>query len=340
MAQGQADPADPVVNALIATALAWHEGEVVRTDLAETAVSKARESGDRLVTLRALDVLSATLIKNGRLRDALKVAADRMGLVSDLPRHLPAAATEISDTFHVAINIAVSTGELEVASDFLDRAEVEDPTSNPYVAIPRRIAVFVLIGRYAEAIEQGDELWRAWQRDGTDRRWLAPAFSLTALAHGLSDDDQFEQWRTRTSTVAMADGTPTDWMTARAGVCGRPDGAAHRRARRRPDLVEIAFASSPAGDGRSDGYARAAGAELAVAAGLPDAERADQRGGALRRGESMGRCDAGPCARPTSRSQKELEAAAAIYEQIGAESERNSTLDLIARRAGSTPGPH
>ena len=271
-AQREADPNDPVVSALIATARAWHEGGVVKTDLAQTAVSVARDSGDPIVTLRALDVLSATLMTQGRRRDALKIAGDRLTVVRDLPRHLPAAATEISDTFHVAINIAVSTGELEVASEFLDRAEAEDPTSNPYVTIPRRIGVFALTGRHAAAIEQGDILWRAWQRDGTDRRWLAPAFNLTALAHGLSDDNQFDQWRTRTSTVAMADSTPTDWMTARVAFVDARMALHTGDLADAANLVENAFTSSPVGDGRVDGYARATGAELAVAAELTDAE--------------------------------------------------------------------
>jgi hypothetical protein len=73
----------------------------------------------------------------------------------------------------------------------------------------------VLTGRYAKVIEQGDELWQAWACDGTDRRWLAPAFNLTALAHGLSNDGQFERWRARTSTVTngLAQQGPTPKRT-------------------------------------------------------------------------------------------------------------------------------
>ncbi len=330
-ARREADPDDPVVQALIAIARAWHEGGLVRTDLAQTAVSDARDSGDRIVTLRALDVLSATLINQGRLKDALEVAGDRLSVVGDLPRHLPAAATEISDTFHVAINIAVSTGELEVASDFLDRAEVEDPTSNPYVTIPRRIAVFVLTGRYAEAVEQGDELWRAWQRDGTDRRWLAPAFNLTALAHGLSDDGRFDQWRDRTSMVAMADSAPTDWMTTRVAFVDARTALHTGDLGAARQLVENTFATSPDGDGRSDAYARATGAELAVAAGLADAE---ERISAAGRYAEQNRWAAATLARARGRlhgNREELEAAATAYGQIGAEFERAYTLELMGQ---------
>ncbi len=335
-AEREADPKDPVVGALIATARAWHEGGLLRTDLAQTALSMARESKDPIVTLRALDVLSATMVKNGRLQDALEVAHDRLGLVGDLSWHVPAAATEISDTFHVAINVAVATGELAVASEFLDRADVDDPRANPYATIPRRIAVLVFTGHYEAAIEQGDELWQAWQRDGTARRWLAPAFNLTALAHGLTDDhDQFEQWRTRTATVAMADSTPTDWMTARLAFVDARMALHTGDLAAAAELVEGTFAASPVGDGRSDGYARATGAELAAAAGLSDAE---ERISAAAPYAEENRWAAATLARARGRlhdSREELEAAAAAYGQIGAESERAYTFDLIAQRAGA-----
>ncbi|MGH3386510.1 MAG: LuxR C-terminal-related transcriptional regulator, partial [Nocardioidaceae bacterium] len=271
-AVGEADPHDPVVTALVATARAWHEGDLESTDLARDAVDLARETRDPVVLLRALDALSATLINHGRLRDALDVAGERIALLAGLPRHVPAAATEISDSFQVAINLAVSTGELAEASAFLERAEVDDPTPNPYVAIPRRIAVLALTGRLAAAIAEGDELWEAWQRDETDRRWLAPAFNLVALAHGLSDDGHYELWRARTSTVAAPDGAPTDWMRVRAAFVDARTALHTGDLASAQPLVDNAFASPLGWAHRSDGYARAAGAELAVTAGLADAE--------------------------------------------------------------------
>ena len=329
-ARHEADPDDRVVTALISTARAWHEGGLGRTDLARTAVVHARESADPILTLRALDVLSATLSSTGRLRDALEVAHDRLGLLDGLPRHLPAAAIEISDTFQVAIKIAVATGELAVAREILDRAEVEDPTPNPYAAIPRRIAVGVLTGRFSAAIEQGEELWEAWQRDGTDRRWLAPAFNLTALAHALSDDGLYDEWRARTSIVALADREPTEWMAAHEAFV-EVRAALHTGAfTEASSLVDHAFASSPGWEGHSESYARAAGAELAVAAGLADAEeRIDAAGPHA----EENRWAAATLARARGRlheRQGELEAAADTYAQIGAEFERAYTLQLMA----------
>lgn len=327
-ARREADPNDPVVTALISTANAWHDGGVLRTDLARTAVTRARAVGDPIVTLRALDVLSATHITHGRLRDALEVAGERLSLLRDLPRHHPAAATEISDTFQVAINLAVSTGELAMASAFLDRAEIEDPTANPYVAIPRRIAVFVLTGRFDAAIEQGVELWDAWRRDGTERRWLAPAFNLVALAHGLSDDGQYEEWLDRTATVAMADRSPTDWMTARAAFVHARTALHTGDLAAAPKLVDAAFAAPPGWDHRSDGYARAAGAELAAAAGLADA---GERIGAAEPYAAENRWAAATLVRARGRllgRPEDLHAAATMFAEIGAAFERSYTLQL------------
>ena len=329
----EADPNDRVVTALISTAGAWHEGGLDRTDLARTAVAEARESADPIVILRALDVLSATLSTTGRLRDALEVAHERLGLLDGLPRHLPAAATEISDTFQVAIKIAVATGELAVAGEILDRAEVEDPTPNPYAAIPRRIAVGVLTGRFAAAIEQGEELWEAWQRDGTDRRWLAPAFNLTALAHALSDDGLYDEWRARTSIVALADRAPTEWMAAHEAFVEARAALHTGDFAEAPRLVDDAFASSPGWEGHSESYARAAGAELAVAAGLVDA---DERIGAAQAHAAENRWAAATLARARGRlhgRQEELETAASIYARIGAEFERAYTLRLMAEES-------
>lgn len=330
-AHREADPDDPVVTALISTARAWHEGGLARTDLADAAVARARDSGDPILTLRALDVLSATLIEQGRLHDALDVAGDRLGLLADLPRHRPAAATEISDTFQVAINLAVSTGELAVAEEFLGRAEVEDPTSNPYVAIPRRIAVSALTGRFAAAIEQGDELWDAWQRDGEDRRWLAPAFNLVALAHGLSDDGRYDEWRDRTSSVAMAGREQTDWMTARVAFVHARTALHTGDLAAAAQLVDRAFDPASGWAHRSDGYARAIGAELAVAAGLADAE---ERIGAAEPYAAENRWAGATLARARGRllgKRADLEAAASLYAQIGAEFERTATIQLIAQ---------
>jgi predicted ATPase/DNA-binding CsgD family transcriptional regulator len=336
-ARREADPDDPVVTALIATARAWHEGGLRRTDPARTAVAGARASGDPIVTLRALDVLSATLIEQGRLHDALEVAGDRLSLLRGLPRHRPAAATEISDTFQVAINLAVSTGELAIAGEFLDRAEVEDPTSNPYIAIPRRIAVLALTGRFAAAIDQGAELWDAWRRDGTDRRWLAPAFNLVALAHGLSGDGQHGEWLERTSMVAMADRVPTDWMTVRAAFVRARIALHTGDLTAAPQLVDSAFAAPPGWAHRSDGYARATGAELAVAAGLADAE---ERIRAAEPYAAENRWAAATLARARGRllgRWEDLEAAATSYAEIGAEFERTSTLQLIPARSAVPP---
>ncbi|HET9422525.1 MAG TPA: LuxR C-terminal-related transcriptional regulator [Nocardioides sp.] len=332
----EADPSDKVATALISTARAWHEGGVDRTDLARTAVAQARASGDPIVTLRALDVLSATLSTTGRLREALEVAHDRLDLLDGLPRHRPAAAVEISDTFQVAIKIAVATGELAVASDILERAEVEDPTPNPYAAIPRRISVGVLTGRFAAAIEQGEELWEAWQRDGTDRRWLAPAFNLTALAHALSDDGLYDEWRARTSIVALADSAPTEWMAAHEAFVEIRAALHTGDFAEAPTLVDDAFASSPGWEGHSESYARAAGAELAVAAGMVDAE---ERITAAEPHAAENRWAAATLARARGRllgRQEELEAAATTYALIGAEFERAYTIRLMAgeRRPG------
>ena len=100
--------------------------------------TRARQAGDPILLLGALDVMTNALNDEARTRDANEVVAERLRLVADLPRHDPAAATEITDTFHVAIAGALAAGDLPAAAELVDRASSRDPLAeHPYVTTPR-----------------------------------------------------------------------------------------------------------------------------------------------------------------------------------------------------------
>lgn len=315
-ADSASDGTDPRTEAMIAAARAWLSGPDL--DLAESAVRLARESGDPVLVLGALDALCTSLADAGRLRDSRRHALERMRIAEPLPGHDPYAAAEIIDAFHVEATTAISVGDLgETVGD--------DPTfDHPYLSLPRRIRRLTLIGRLDEAVDCAEELWENWQRAGAPpTEWMASAIAVTALAHGLRDDGLFELWRQRAVIVAadeVADlAAPAAFVDARFAIhTGKYDEA----------IVERAYA--PTHDRWWQPYAHAAATELAVVAGLPDAEaRLSSADWAAGENDWAAAC--------VTRARGRLQGCADLlaesvkqWERIGAEFERSYTITLLS----------
>ncbi|MET7334990.1 LuxR C-terminal-related transcriptional regulator [Nonomuraea sp. NPDC005650] len=255
--------------ALLATAWAWHRGG---PELARSAADSARACGDTLVLLGALDVLTLAHAQAGRMRAVQRICQERLALIEGLPTHEPAAAAEIVDTFHSAARAALCVGDLPAAIALAGRAEREDPVGeHPYLSIPKLIRPLALSGRFPEVFEQAPAMWQSWHQAGRPRStWLSTGVYAVALAHGLAGSGEFDLWRSRALEMAGAQDAATAPVLAAFAVFVDARVAVHTRAYgQAATLVDRAFASFSSRWYES--YARAAGAELAVVAGLPGA---------------------------------------------------------------------
>ncbi len=154
----------------------------------------------------------------------------------------------------------------------MNRPRLHDPIGgHPYLSAPKLVRLLTLSGQFDEASDVAQTLWDSWVRDGSPAiTWLSSALAAAALVHGLRDDGQYERWRSRSLTAAGCD-DPTDCPDLKA-IMAFVDAriAIHSGDYHHADtLVERADATFP--ERWWEGYARAAGAELAVVAGLPDA---------------------------------------------------------------------
>ncbi|MEW9556255.1 LuxR C-terminal-related transcriptional regulator [Nonomuraea sp. NPDC050783] len=262
-------PVDARTSALVATAWAWHQGGL---ELARRAVGSARACGDPLVLLGALDALTRANAAAGRMREVQRICQERLALVEDLPAHEPAAAAEIVDTFHSAARAALCVGDLPAAIAIAEQAERRDAAGeHSHLSIPKLIRPLALSGRFPEVFERAQVMWHAWQQAGRPRSgWLATGVYAVALAHGLAGTGEFELWRSRAlDTAGVGDAADSPVLAAFAAFVEARVAMRTRAFGQASVLVERAFADFSVRWYES--YARAAGAELAVVAGLPEA---------------------------------------------------------------------
>ncbi|MFL6072248.1 MAG: ATP-binding protein [Mycobacteriales bacterium] len=267
---------DPVLAAHLAAAEAWgaSAGRLTADPaLAGTAAVLARKTGDPVLISAGLDALGTIAAGDGRYRDAYRISTERLALLAVMDRDDPRSAIEIVDVLHVATADALSAGELPAALAVARQAMADDLIGDhPYLSTSKLIPPLVLRGEVAEALRHADTLWEGWQRAGRPAvRYLAPAVSATALAHGLAgDQDGFREWRSRALAVAgVADAADSPDLAAFAAFVDARVAVHTGAVERAPELVSRAFAVPPAR--RYAAYAHATGAELAVVAGLPDA---------------------------------------------------------------------
>lgn len=267
---------DDELTAVLITARAWQAGAPrLEPDpgLADAAVKAAYDTGDPAMVQGALDCARLAAARRGRLREAYRVTRVRLDLLPALSKHRPGDAIELFDLFHSAAVSALAVGDLPGALAIAARATAEDPVNvdYPFVSRAKFLAPLTLSGRFAEAIELGETAYQEWRQAGSPLlAWLAPSLTFLALAAGLHGTGDGDRWRSRALELAGATHPArspqldacTAFIDARLAV---HNGGMRDAAR----LVRHSFKEFAQPWYRA--YANAAGAELAVLAGLPDA---------------------------------------------------------------------
>ncbi|MGW2160063.1 ATP-binding protein [Nonomuraea sp. NPDC001699] len=330
------DPGDPVVAAALATAAAWTERPGAFDPdpaLAARALDIARTTRDAVLISAGLDAVTTAAVRAGRHREARRYTEERLALLSEMDRDDPRSAIEIVDTLHVACTDAIVAGDLPTAISAGRLMMADDLVGDhPYLSASRLIPALVLTGDLGAALRYGERMWEGWERAGRPPAgWLLPSVSAIALAHGLLDDRaRFRLWRHRAGVVVDHAQAGHARLTSFGAFVDARAALHSGDLSDATALVERAFDSFSMG--RYAAYAQAAGAELAVVAGLPDAP--DRLAAALlTAGENHwasaclaragGRLHADPDA---------LAASVAQWEGIDARLERAHTLLLIPHR--------
>ncbi|MEU0090799.1 LuxR C-terminal-related transcriptional regulator [Kribbella sp. NPDC006257] len=333
---------DPRSVALLAMAKAWVSGQTPLApdlELSRTAVTAARRTGDAALVLGALDALGTALANAGELRQAHRLSDERLRLAAGASRFEPAVAAELVDLFHVASTSALAAGDLPAAAAIAEQAERDGPSTHPAIVAPRLIRLHGLSGRFDEALVQADVLWDGWltattagpesELSSLRGDWPSSAAAIVAMVHGLRGDiPRFEEWRSRARRMAGVDNAagslglaaPAAFVDARVAIqTGQYADAA--------GLVAAAFAAFP--EKWWFAYAHAAGAELAVVAGLPDAgERLVEAESAAVENDWAAACLLRAKGRQAG-DPRLIAESAARWEQLGAQFELAVTLQLV-----------
>jgi predicted ATPase/DNA-binding CsgD family transcriptional regulator len=333
-ASADGDRGDPAVAAALALAKAWTARPEAMVAAAQVAAEAARHTGDPVLISAAFDAVGFALEGAGRVRDARQVTRDRLALLAAMHQDDPRAAAERVDVFITSCTDALHAGDLPAALSTARRLPADDLLGgNSYIATSMQISPLVLSGDLDAGLRYAARTWDGWERAGRPRSgWMIPALAIAALAHRLRDDRHgFAVWRARVLEVAHvtdrsqeARVAPLVFLDARAAVHAGEAADAAMLADRALGDFPYTWAAP---------YALAAGAELAVVAGLPDAaERLAAAAGAAEQNDWAAAC----LARAEGRLGRNLDAyAAAIagWERIGARLERAYTLLLLPNRA-------
>ena len=345
-ASSTAPPDDPIAAAYLAAAVAWtshQEKSVPHPALAHDALAAARQTGDPVLINAALDAVIVGLDTSGKLREAHQVSKERAALLAGMPRHEPRCGTEIADTLYMLTEISVTAGDLPAALAAA-RTASEDKIAGgqPHLAAAKPILPLILQGRFDEALELADNMWQAWEQAGRPvARTMGTAAYAVVLAHGLrGDEENGRRWVERVSLL-IGPGAHQAGGTNLVSFASFIDAriAMHEG---RMDAAVAAVADLPIGTEPWYGtlrwyslrpYTWAIAAEVAAAAGLPDAD--SRLAAAAPAGEENYWAEA--ClARATGRltgDRAALEQSLASWERIGASFERACTLLLLEERA-------
>ncbi|NIK54356.1 LuxR C-terminal-related transcriptional regulator [Kribbella shirazensis] len=319
---------DPTTRAMIEAARAWNAAPDLThpapdTGLARVAVDAARDAGDPVLLLGALDALGGAVAGEGRLAEAHLISQQRLPLLAEIPRHEPYAEIEVVDALLMAATHAVGAADYAAVL----------AGSYPFMEASKVLALSCT-GRFAEATGIAESEWENWIRNGSPPlRWMSPQAAAAALVHGLlGHPKEEENWRARALEIARV--TDAAEVPHLAAIDAYVDArlAIHRgSAADVEDLVRRAVADLP--EPWYAPYAKVAGVELAVVAGLPTAADLLGAAGSVRTTSDWA---AAGILRAEGRLTGDLSAyteAADLYDGIGARFERACTLLLLPDRA-------
>jgi len=339
-----APPGDLAAAAQLTAADAWTETRMVEVpdpEMFDAALGAAERADDPVLISAALDALGSVQVMGGHFAMTNVLGSRRLGLLSRLPPHQPRAGAEIHDILHMAVENAITAGEPSFALETARRFELNElVAAAPLMVESKPVVALVLLGRFDEAVARGRRTRQLWEDAGRPpARWLAPMMYSLVLCHALRGDDLVASgWRTFAGVELAGDQTRNvhfqvagmaTFVEARLSLhFGRWDESAHLVA----DLPTQANAWSQMRHWYFDAYPWAVAAELAVAAGLPDAaERLTAAAPAAQENRWAAACITRARARLTG-DQADLDAALAAWEQLGARYERACTLALIPCR--------
>lgn len=315
--------------AALAVAEAWQDRD---TATAERALIAAERTKDPALIAGALDVVADAYAKACQYLAARRAALRRLSLLRALPADVPRVVEEIVDARHMAARTAMVVGDLDAAADI--EASVSASYGDELADLPRLVRCRALQGRLQDAITQADRLWALWERTGSRPAvWMATAAAAAVLATGIHDEPNESQWRQRMLRLAgtdSAEGLPM--LTAFLAYVDA------RLALHRVDLADaerlVARCSASYSDRWYEGFARGAGTELAIAAGLP----ADTLLAELRLHAQQSAWASAVHLRCLARLETDAElwaASLSVWERIGATFEHATTLR--ARGTGQDP---
>ena len=207
-ARAIAPEGDQVVAAHLANATAWlSAAQPPGSDLglAREAVAAARAVDDVPLLSAALDAETSALWDQGRVGEAGRLARQRLELLDRLVRHDPRSGGEVIDMFHMAADTAIGTGLLHDALDHALRMRKDELGATvPHASTRGTVMALTLLGRFAEAIAEADEMRRDWELAGRPSAgWMTPASIATELAHALMGDPAAAaEWAAVTDEVA------------------------------------------------------------------------------------------------------------------------------------------
>lgn len=345
LAEAVTPDAAPSVRAQLAAARAWietHTVDVPQPAGFETALAAARRVDDPVLISAMLDGLGSVILMGGRFRKAYEMSQERFGLRDRLPGHYPHAGPEIHDLLHMTVETAVTAGELAVALDASRLLEDDRLVAAiEHMVASKPVVPLALTGRFDEAIARCRRARVVWERAGSPpARWLAPPVYAAAMCFGLrGQTGEFDEWR----AVARDRLAGAQTRIVHFQLGGMATFADARVALHHGDLDEAvrAIDGLPAEPDAwwsvrhwyFDAYPWAIAAEVAVVAGLPDADR---RVAAAQPAGEQNPWAAACLARVRGRMSgdpAELAGSVAGWERLGARFERACTLLLIDDRA-------
>src|SRR6185312_5478007 len=208
-----APPGDVAATAQLTAADAWTETRIVDVpDSApfHTALAAAERADDPVLISAALDAIGSIQVMSGHFASTQELGARRLALLPRLPSHHPRAGSEIHDILHMAVENAITAGEvalaLEAALRFGDDRLV---AAAPHMVESKPMVPLVLLGRFDEAIPLGERAREMWENAGRPAaRWLAPPMYSLVLCHSLRGDDAVAaEWRSFAGVQLAGDQT-------------------------------------------------------------------------------------------------------------------------------------
>jgi hypothetical protein len=329
---------DPEVTACLAVAGAWLAGPHMGApdaELAAAAVSAARATRDPVLVSSALCAVATAALLDGRLREAHRITGERLQLLAVMDRDDPHCAPEICNTYGRACRYAIMAGDLHSAVAAAKAGIDDDLLRNTHITASRMVVPLALTGRFADAIGHAEQMWDRWERAGRPAPlWMLPAVCTSVLSGAMLEEPQVEAlWRARSAQVAG------DALSTAAGCAlGAAAVAAFVDARLAVDdaqadaepLVRRAFAVAEPLDPYL-AYARAAGAELAAAARLPDAEALIAAAAPHAEENAWARACLTRARGRLHGDRAEFARAVAAWDRLGATAERDTTQVLLDR---------